>query len=362
MTGRVPTTTREVEIPLHLDRPVRTDRSVLTLNLAMAVMVWILWLALGRDLAISSMIHYWRISVTMIFGSFSGGATSEGGGGIAFPVLTKVLHISAACARLFTYAIQTVGMGTASLTILFLRVPIERRFLSLAAPAGVAGVILGATMIAPLVQATEIRVFFSVLMTSVAMAIIIQEVRGIHGRSQRISRFGVREEAIAVATGLAGGLLSGVIGIGVNMVGFVILVMLFRVSEKVATPTTVILMAIVSVTGFLTHILLIGDFTAVVPRYWLSAVPVVVVGAPFGALMCSKMSRRVINFILVGLIATDCVTTVLVVPMSRLLMMTAAVILAAGSVAIYLMTRVTRYRPSAEPVSGGPWIPSPARR
>lgn len=148
-----------------------------------------------------------------------------------------------------------------------------------------------------------------------------------------------------MATGLVGGLLSGVIGIGVNMVASIVLVMLFRVSEKVATPTTVIMMALVSVTGLLTHILIIGDFTGVAPRYWLSAVPVVVVGAPFGALMCSKMSRRLINAILVGLIVTDCITTILVVPMSHLLMLTAAGALAVGTVCIYLMTRVTRYRP-----------------
>jgi uncharacterized protein len=163
-------TIREFEIPADLYRPVRPDRSVLTLNLAMALTVWVLWLALGRNLAISSMAHYWRISVTMVFGSFSGGATSEGGGGIAFPVLTKVLHIPATQARLFTYAIQTVGMGTASLTILFLRVPIERRFLCFATPAAIAGVIFSGTMIAPYVKATEVRVFFSVLMTSVAIA------------------------------------------------------------------------------------------------------------------------------------------------------------------------------------------------
>jgi uncharacterized protein len=299
-----------------------------------------------------AMAHYWRISVTMVFGSFSGGATSEGGGGIAFPVLTKVLHIPATQARLFTYAIQTVGMGTASLTILFLRVPIERRFLCFATPAAIAGVIFSGTMIAPYVKATEVRVFFSVLMTSVAIAIIIQDIRKINGRNQGISLFGVPERAIAVATGLAGGLLSGVIGVGVNMVAFMVLVMLFRISEKVATPTTVILMALVSFAGFLTHILLIGDFTGVAPRYWLSAVPVVVVGAPFGALMCSKMSRRLINFILVGLIVTDCVTTVLLVPMSHLLMMTAAAVLGTGAVVIYLMTRVTRYRPPVESVRG----------
>lgn len=51
---------------------------------------------------------------------------------------------------------------------------------------------------------------------------------------------------------------------------------------------------------------------------------------------------------LVGLIAADCISTILVVPMSHLLMLTAVAILGAGSVVIYLMTRVTRYRPPTE--------------
>lgn len=68
--------------------------------------------------------------------------------------------------------------------------PIARQFLSLAAPAAVVGVLLSATLIAPSVKATEVRVYFSVLMTSVAIAIIIQDIRKIHGRNQRLTRFG----------------------------------------------------------------------------------------------------------------------------------------------------------------------------
>jgi uncharacterized protein len=327
------------------ERPVRPDRQVLRLNACIALTVWLLWLALGRSLAITSMEHYWRISVTMIFGSLVGGGTSEGGGAVAFPVFTKLLHIPAAHARLFTYAIQSVGMGSASLSILYLRVAIERRFLLLAAPAGVVGVIISATFIAPLVNAADVRVFFTVLLTSLALALIIQWIRKVDNTNQRLIRFGPREQAIIVATGLAGGIVSGLLGIGENMVAFIMIVMLFRISEKVATPTTVILMTVVSIAGFLTHILVKHDFTGVVPKYWLAAVPVVAVGAPIGALICSKLSRQAIRLILIVLITADFISTLLLVPMSDLIMAIAAAALAVGATAIYLMTHVTRYQP-----------------
>jgi uncharacterized membrane protein YfcA len=307
-----------------------------------------LWLAFGRGAAITSMEHYWRISVTMIFGSLVGGGTSEGGGAVAFPVLTKVLNIPAPHARLFTYAIQSIGMGAASLTILYLRVPIERRFLRLAAP--VAGVILSATLIAPVVKTSDVRVFFTVMLTCLALALVIQETRKVDNRNQQITLFGAREQAITAATGFVGGIVSGLLGVGENMVAFIIIVMLFRISEKVATPTTVILMTVVSIAGFATHLLFLGDFTGVVPRYWLAAVPVVVVGAPLGALICAQMPRQAICLILIGLITADFISTLLLVPISTLTMIIAASALAVGTAGMHLLTHVTRCKPVQPPV------------
>jgi uncharacterized membrane protein YfcA len=49
------------------------------------------------------------MTVTMVFGSFIGGATAEGGGAVAFPVMTLVLHLTPAIARDFSFLIQCCG-------------------------------------------------------------------------------------------------------------------------------------------------------------------------------------------------------------------------------------------------------------
>jgi uncharacterized membrane protein YfcA len=56
---------------------------------------------------------------------------------------------------------------------------------------------------------------------------------------------------ILVATGFLGGIFSSISGSGIDICSFAVLTLLFRVSEKTATPTSVLLMAINTVVGFL---------------------------------------------------------------------------------------------------------------
>ena len=58
--------------------------------------------------------------------------------------------------------------------------------------------------------------------------------------------------------------------------------------------------------------------------YWIAAIPVVVVGAPLGALVCSWLDRIVIARLLIGLIAVELVTSLIIIPM------TAQVVLVSG--------------------------------
>ena len=98
----------------------------LRFNLLLALFIWTVWLFLGGLNALHHLLIDWKVALTMVFGSMVGGGTSEGGGAIAFPIFTKLLHIAPSDARNFSLAIQSVGMGAASLSILYLRVPIRR--------------------------------------------------------------------------------------------------------------------------------------------------------------------------------------------------------------------------------------------
>lgn len=53
------------------------------------------------------------------------GATSEGGGAVAFPVMTLLLHIPPSVARDFSLMIQSCGMAASSFTVVYMRVKVE---------------------------------------------------------------------------------------------------------------------------------------------------------------------------------------------------------------------------------------------
>ena len=69
------------------------------------------------------------MSITMIFGAMVAGMTSEGGGAVAFPVMTLALHISPAVARDFSLGIQSCGMSAAAFTIFWMKLKLEKHSL-----------------------------------------------------------------------------------------------------------------------------------------------------------------------------------------------------------------------------------------
>ena len=97
-----------------------------------------------------------------------------------------------------------------------------------------------------------------------------------------------------VLTGFLGGIMTGLVGNGIDIICFSVMVLLFRLSEKLATPTSVVLMAFNALIGFLLHLFAIGGFTNSVENYWLAAIPVVVVGAPLGAYFCTRLNNKTI--------------------------------------------------------------------
>jgi len=271
------------------------------MSLLFALSVWLIWLIYTYPNSWSAIQDYWQVSVTMIFGSIVAGATSEGGGAIAFPVFTKVLQIPASDAKVFSLAIQSVGMLAASIAILMMRIKVMWRVIAWVSLGGVLGMLIGTLLLSPVLAPAIIRMLFTVMAVSLALTLTFLNT-GFRLSQTAMPEIRIKEVGILLVVGVLGGMVSGLVGSGIDMICFTVLVLLFRVCESVATPTSVILMAINSLVGVLLHLFVLDGINEQVQSYWLAAVPVVVVGAPLGAYFCSRMHHLHIRYLLIALI------------------------------------------------------------
>lgn len=303
--------------------------------------VWLGWYFLPDSPPLWALTKHWRITLTMAFGSFIGGATSEAGGAVAFPVFTKVLAIPPAHAKLFSLATQSIGMGSGFLTILLLRIRVEWR--------AVFWVVLGSVSMLPVgfylssqLPTSAVRLLFTVVQSSFALALVWHNLDSNRDRNESLIRFGSLEKAILLVFGMIGGLISGLLGSGLEIIVFSVLVLLFRICEKAATPTVIVMMVLTSWAGF-AMIAAAGQFVAPVSEYWLAAIPIVVVGAPLGVYVCSRMSRMLVVRTLIVLILAELVSSLLLIPMNLEIAAGSAGLFLVFSWLYYLMYRSRRY-------------------
>ncbi len=280
----------------------------------------------------------------MVFGSFIAGATSEGGGAIAFPVFTKVLHISAADARVFSLAIQSVGMVAASFSIIIMRVAVAWPVVLWASVGGVLGICVGIFAISPFLSAALIKMLFTSMIVSFALTLALLNWK------QRLYNdgllvLGLGGKWIFLSAGFLGGVMSGLLGNGIDIICFSVMVLLFRLTEKVATPTSVILMALNSVVGFSLHLLMTGDFTPQVEQYWLAAVPIVVFGAPVGAYCCTRLNNKTIAVLLIVLIFIELVSSLLLISLTAEIIAISLLVFCLFSTIYYQMFRAKVFLP-----------------
>ncbi|NLI78806.1 MAG: sulfite exporter TauE/SafE family protein [Candidatus Riflebacteria bacterium] len=321
------------------------------------LVVWALYLALGPGFAFLQ--DLWPVSATMAFGSFVAGATAEGGGAVAFPVFTKVLHLPASTARDFALAIQSVGMTCGALLIArsgyrFLE-PVFWWTLAGAAPA----VLVGLTWVAPLVVPPYPKIFFTMFTLAFGGFLVWMNRRPRILRTRVACDHG-RRRLEFVAAGVVGGLAASIVGSGADVVLFILLCLRYDVDEKVGTRTTVFLMAAVSLIGF-GFLALSGRLAPAVWPMWLAAVPIVAFGAPLGALFCSWQKREHVVGFLIGLILLEFATTVWLVPFDASAVGFSAAFLATAFVAMLLL-RESRLAPPDSEIPAGPnreGLPSP---
>ncbi len=110
-----------------------------------------------------------------------------------------------------------------------------------------------------------------------------------------LPHFSPFEKFTILIVGIIGGTLSSMLGSGLDIFSFSYVTMRYHLSEKVATPTSVVIMAINSLVGFFLHYFIIRDFGAEEFSYWMVCIPVVIFGAPFGAYFINNKTREFIS-------------------------------------------------------------------
>ncbi|KAA1246819.1 sulfite exporter TauE/SafE family protein [Aquimarina sp. RZ0] len=254
--------------------------------------------------------EFWEVPLTMTLGSFVAGFSAEGGGAIAFPIFTKVLHIVPLDAKQFSLLIQSVGMTMASIFILYKKI----HFHSFAIFPAVLGGILGQLISFASglsIESNHLKWIFTIHITALAIALIIKQLLFVKSVDIIKSK---NKNKILFFTGILGGVLTINIGSGADLIAFIILTLILNSKEKKATPTTVIIMALNSIIGVML-ISAFGNWSSWSVNAWKTAIPVVIFGAPIGAYFASLISNSLIIKFLISLIIIEVISTIWLVPM-----------------------------------------------
>ena len=268
------------------------------------------------------------------------GMTSVGGGAVAFPVMTLAFSVVPYIARDFSLMIQACGMSAAAFTIFFMRVQIEWASLICCSIGGLPGIIVGLEVLDPQLTAAQKKMGFVSVWFSFAFSLFLLNRYAKRTTYLTIPRLCVWKMAVLLVTGFVGGLCSAFSGSGLDMCAFSVLTLLFRVSEKSATPTSVVMMAGNTVVGFYWRHVMMGGIETEGWNYFFVCVPIVVIGAPLGSMLGSHFHRQVLAVLVYVLDSVALVSAFIIVPQNAMLAGGSVAIIVGGFIFFFILTKL----------------------
>lgn len=386
-----------IQAGLALRRDRRRARGLLAALVSIViVVVWAAYVSLDQQWG--RVADNWEAAATMVAGSFVAGSTPQGGGAVAFPVLTKGLEVPAEVARSFSMCIQAIGMGTASLAIWINRRRVAWSSVAIALPAALAGLAIGLFALGDSgepfwpsrLPGPYVKVTFTLVVAAMAAVVFMGYRRQILERRTELPRLSRPLVTTLVFAGLVGGVASALVGSGADVFLYLVLVVLAALSPRVGVPSSVVVMAGVSVVGLvvlgladgqlMTQLGANGDVVSVggqsvtesagqavygsgegLPAgqfdlfgLWIAAVPVVAVGAPLGAFAAARLRDRQLVVFVALLAAAEVLTTLVFVDELRSDLALAVYAVAGAALLIGALLVAARWRRELLGIPGAP--------
>jgi uncharacterized membrane protein YfcA len=258
---------------------------------ALVLIVWLYLIMAGPGFALYH--THWLYAFMMIFGSAVAGFTPEGGGAVAFPILSLYFNITPPAARDFSLAIQSIGMVSAAIWILTRKGHSWTTFrhIPFYAAVNMMGFVV-MTAVAGAVAFKTTQMLFVGLALAFIVAYLVSRSRGavdnleLHG--SRFVIFGIFS--------FTGGCASAMFGTGSDMLIYIALTCYYGMKEKISTDISIVLMAVITVFGIAYRGLFLDTVHPDVYLMWLAAAPVVLFFAPLGNVLLGWVKKEVMLY------------------------------------------------------------------
>ena len=132
----------------------------------------------------------------------------------------------------------------AAFTIFWMKIQLEWHSIIFCSFGALFGLIFGFEVLDSILDPPTKKLGFVCVWFSFAFALYLLNREYKRKTFDSIPKFGFWQATVLILVGFVGGIFSAITGSGVDICSFSILSLLFRVSEKVSTPTSVVLMAI----------------------------------------------------------------------------------------------------------------------